>query len=88
MMRKETTAMQLFKSKLLLILTTLAFILAFSVTTSTAQEKQKMKGKSYGVFTKYEQMKPDDTEGHTMTSYEAKGLERDRVEISHFSTKE
>ena len=65
--------MQIFKSKLLLILTTLAFILAFSVTTSTAQEKVKINAKATGVFTEYEQMKPDDTEGHTLTSYEAKG---------------
>jgi hypothetical protein len=73
MMRKETEAMQIFKSKLLLILTTLAFILAFSVTTSTAQEKVKINSKYTGVFTKMEQMKPDDTEGHTLSSYEAKG---------------
>ena len=66
--------MQVFKSKLLLVLTTLALILAFGVTTSTAQEKVKIKSKTYGVFTKYEQMKPDDTEGHTMTSYESKGV--------------
>ena len=65
--------MQVFKSKLLLVLTTLALIIAFGVTTSTAQEKLKIKTTAYGVFTKYEQMKPDDTEGHTMTSYEAKG---------------
>jgi hypothetical protein len=72
-MRKETEAMQIFKSKLLLILTTLSFILAFSVTTSTAQEKVKMQSKYYGVFTKYEQMKIDDAEGHAMSFYEAKG---------------
>ena len=65
--------MQIFKSKLLLILTTLALILAFGVTTSTAQEKVKMESKYYGVFTKFDQMKPDDTEGHTMSFYEAKG---------------
>jgi hypothetical protein len=65
--------MKIFKSKLLLILTILAFILALSVTTSTAQEKLKMKVKSVGVFTTLEQMKLDDTEGHTLTSYEAKG---------------
>ena len=65
--------MQIFKSKLLLILTTLAFILAFSVTTSTAQEKLKINAKATGVMTKMEQMKPDDTEGHTLNSYEAKG---------------
>ena len=65
--------MQIFKSKLLLILITLAFILAFSVTTSTAQEKVKINSKYTGVFTKMEQMKIDDTEGHTMSFYEAKG---------------
>ena len=65
--------MQIFKSKLLLILTTLAFILAFSVTTSTAQEKVKINSKYTGVFTKMEQIKPDDTEGHTLSLYEAKG---------------
>jgi len=65
--------MQIFKSKLLLILTTLAFILAFSVTTSTAQEKVKINSKYTGAFTKMEQIKPDDTEGHTLSLYEAKG---------------
>ena len=65
--------MQIFKSKLLLILTTLAFILAISVTMSMAQEKVKITSKYTGVFTKMEQMKLDDIEGHTMTSYEAKG---------------
>ena len=65
--------MQIFKSKLLLILITLAFILAFSVTTSMAQEKVKISAKSTGVMTKIEQMEPDDTEGHTMTSSVAKG---------------
>jgi hypothetical protein len=47
--------------------------LAFGVTTSLAQEKVKIKTKYYGVFTKYEQMKPADTEGHTMSFYESKG---------------
>ena len=65
--------MQIFKSKLLLILITLAFIFAFSVTTSTAQEKVKINSKYTGVFTKMERMKIDDTEGHTLNSYEAKG---------------
>jgi len=65
--------MQVFKSKLLLVLTTLALIIAFGVTTSTAQEKMKIKSKVYGVFTKIERMKPADTEGHTMSFYEAKG---------------
>ena len=73
MMRKETTAMQIFKSKLLLTLTTLAFILTLSVTTSMAQEKVKITSKYTGVFTKTEQIKPDDTEGHTLNLYEAKG---------------
>ena len=65
--------MQIFKSKLLLILITLVFILAFSVTTSTAQEKVKIDSKYTGVFTKMERMNIDDTEGHTLNSYEAKG---------------
>ena len=65
--------MQIFKSKYLLILTTLAFILAFSVTTSTAQEKVKIDSKYTGVFTKMEQMKLDDTEGHILNSHESKG---------------
>jgi len=73
MMRKETAAMQIFKSKLLLTLTTLAFILTLSVTTSMAQEKVKITSKYTGVFTKTEQIKPDDTEGHTLNLYEAKG---------------
>ena len=65
--------MKIYKSKLFLVLTTLALILTFGVTTSTAQEKINMKAKYYGVFTKSEQMKPDDTEGHTMSFYESKG---------------
>ena len=65
--------MQLFKSNLLLILATLALILAFSVTTSTAQEKVKINSKYTGVFTKMEQMKLDDTEGHILNSHESKG---------------
>ena len=66
--------MQLLKSKrLMLLLITFASIFAFGVTTSLAQEKVKIKSKTYGVFTKFEQLKPDDTEGHTMTLYVAKG---------------
>jgi len=38
-----------------------------------AQEKVKITSKYTGVFTKMEQMKLDDTEGHTLNSYEAKG---------------
>jgi hypothetical protein len=73
-MRKEIMTMQILKSnKLSVVLTALALILAFGVPTSTAQEKIKDKSKVYGVFTKFEQMKPDDTEGHTMSFYEAKG---------------
>jgi len=88
MMRKETADVQIFKSKLLLILTTHVFILAFSITTSTAQEKVKINSKYTGVFTKMEQMKLDDTEGHTLNSYEAKGVEQDLPEDSHLSTEE
>jgi hypothetical protein len=72
-MRKETDAMQIIKSHLLLMLTALALVLVFGVTTSTAQETIKMTTKYYGVFTKMEQMNLDDTEGHTMSFYESKG---------------
>jgi hypothetical protein len=72
-MRKETKAMQLSKSKLFLIITTLVLILAFSVTTSMAQEKIKISSTYTGAFTKMEQIKPDDIEGHTLSLYEAKG---------------
>ncbi len=66
--------MQLLKSKrLMLLLMTLVSIFAFGATTSLAQEKVKVKTKYYGVFTTFEQMKPDDTEGHTLSLYEAKG---------------
>jgi hypothetical protein len=66
--------MQLLKSKkLMLLLITLVSIFAFGATTSLAQEKVKIKTKFYGVFTTFEQMKPDDTEGHTLSLYEAKG---------------
>jgi hypothetical protein len=73
-MRKEIVIMQILKSnKLSVVLIALVIILAFGVTTSTAQERIKTKSKVYCVFTKFEQMKPDDTEGHTMSFYEAKG---------------
>jgi len=71
---KGGKSMQILKSKrLMLLLIVLVSILAFVVTTSLAQEKVKIKAKYYGVFTKFEQLKPDDTEGHTMSLYEAKG---------------
>ncbi len=66
--------MQLLKSKrLMLLFITIVSIFAFSVTTSLAQEKVKIKSKLYGVFTTFEVMKPGDTEGHTLSLYEAKG---------------
>jgi hypothetical protein len=75
-MRKEVEAMQLLKSKrLMLLLISLASIFALGVTTSIAQEKIKISGKRYGVFTKMEMMNVDDTEGHTLSLVESKGVD-------------
>ena len=60
-------------NKLLFVLTTLALILAFGVTTSSAK-KLKVKLEGIGVFTKSEKMKTDDVKGHAIISYEAKGV--------------
>ena len=70
--------MQIFKSKrsrLLLII--LALIIAFGVTTASAQDKVKVKIKKFIVITKYEVTEVPDTEGHILLQYEAKDISSD-----------
>jgi hypothetical protein len=70
-------AMQIFKSRSMLILVTLASIFAFGVTTALAQEKVKVKRKAFGVKIKSERIQVDDTEGHYLTLSEWKGVTSD-----------
>ena len=75
---KEAKAMQIFKlkiSRLLLIILTL--IIAFGVTTVSAQDKVKVKLTKYIVMTKYEITEVPDTEGHILMQYEAKDITSD-----------
>jgi len=70
--------MQIFKSKrsrLLLII--LALIIAFGVTTASAQDKVKVKFTKYIVITKYEQKEVGDIEDHFLVQYEAKDISSD-----------
>ena len=67
--------MQILKSKrLMLLLISFASIFAL-VTTSLAQEKIKISGKRYGVSTKREVIKLDDTKGHILVLSESKGID-------------
>jgi hypothetical protein len=75
-MRKEVEAMQVLKSKrLMLLIISLAMIFALGLTSSLAQEKTKFAGKRYGVMTKTEVIKLDDTEGHMLILSESKGID-------------
>lgn len=70
--------MQIFKSKrsrLLLIILTL--IIALGVTTTSAQDKVKVKFTKYMVMTKYEAKEVPDTEGHILMQYEGKDISSD-----------
>jgi len=68
--------MQILKSKkLMLLLISLSAIFALGVTTSLAQEKIKISGKRYGVTTKREVIKVDDTKGHILILSESKGID-------------
>ena len=68
--------MQMLNSKrLMLLLISLAAIFALGVTTSLAQEKIKFSGKRYGVSTKREVIKVDDTEGHILLLTESRGVD-------------
>jgi hypothetical protein len=70
--------MQIYKSKRSrLLLITLALIFAFGVTTASAQEKVKVKRKSFGILIKSERIQIDDTEGHFLTLSEWKGVTSD-----------
>ncbi len=53
----------------------LSLILAFGVITSTAEEKIKRSDKRYGVTTKVEMIKVDDTEGHIIQIAESTGFD-------------
>ena len=68
--------MRIIKSKrLMLLVISLASIFALGVTTSLAQEKTKIAGKRYGVHTKREVIKLDDTKGHVLVLSESKGID-------------
>ena len=70
--------MQILKSKRsMLILVTLASIIAFGVTSASAQDKVKVKYKKFIVITKYESSKVEDTEDHFLMQYEAKDISSD-----------
>jgi len=58
----------------MLLLISFASIFAL-VTTSLAQEKIKLAGKRYGVRTKAEVIKLDDTKGHILILSESKGTD-------------
>jgi hypothetical protein len=85
---EENKAMQIFKSKRsMLILVTLASIIAFGVTTALAQEKVKVKFKAFAVVTKKEKLKVDDTEGHFVSLYESKGVTSDGKFVRYFTSR-
>lgn len=68
--------MQMLKSKrLMLLLISLASIFALGLTSSLAEEKTKIAGKRYGVSTKREVIKLDDTKGHILVLSESKGVD-------------
>ena len=70
--------MQLFKSKRSrLLLITLTLIIAFGVTTASAQDKVKVKFTKYVVVTKCEITEVPDTEGHILLQYEGKDISSD-----------
>ena len=61
--------------RLMSLFISFTMIFTLSVTTSLAQEKVKITGKRYGVSTKTEVIKHDDTEGHVLILTEAKGFD-------------
>lgn len=68
--------MQMLKPKrLTLLLISLASIFVFGLTGSLAQEKTKIAGKIFAVNTKYEVIKLDDVEGHTLIQHQWKGID-------------
>ena len=80
--------MQILKSKRsMLILVTLASIIAIGVTTALAQEKVKVKFRAYAVTTKMEKFKVDDTEGHFVTLSESKGVTSDGKFTRYFTSR-
>jgi len=80
--------MQILKSKKsMLILVTLASIIAFGVTTALAQEMVKVKFKAYAVTTKMEELQVDGTEGHFVTLAESKGVTSDGKFTRYFTSR-
>jgi hypothetical protein len=61
--------------RLMLLLISLVGIFALGVATSFAQEKIKISGKRYGVATKTEVIKVDDTEGNILILGESRGID-------------
>ena len=80
--------MQILKSKRsMLILVTLALIIAFGVTTASAQDKVKVKFRAYAVTTKMERFEVGDTEGHFVTLSESKGVTSDGKFTRYFTSR-
>ena len=67
--------MEIYKSRLLLIV--LASIIAFGVTTASAQDKVKVKLTKFIVITKWEQKEVGDVKDHFLVHYEAKDISSD-----------
>jgi hypothetical protein len=83
---KGGTAMQLLKSKkLMLLLITLVSIFAFGATTSLAQEKVKVKKTAFGIQIKSENVKIGDKEGHSLVLSQWKGATSDG-EFTRYTT--
>jgi hypothetical protein len=82
--QKEGKTMQPLKcGRIILILTSLALIFAFGVTTSLAQETVKLKGKVYLFNIKTEVMKVNDTDGHVMLIADLKGVDVSSGMLAH-----
>ena len=80
--------MQILKSKRsMLILVTLASIIALGVTTALAQEMVRVEFKAFAVTTKMEKFKVDGTEGHFVTLAESKGVTSDGKFTRYFTSR-
>ncbi len=72
---KGGKSMKIFKSKSWIVVTfSLALIIFFCVTYSTAQEKIKISGKVTTAYTIRHEIKCDDTEGHSIFIVKSEGV--------------
>ncbi|MDJ0784879.1 MAG: hypothetical protein QNJ22_23135 [Desulfosarcinaceae bacterium] len=60
-------------AKAIIYYTLIIIAMAVFAQIAAAGDIIKLEAKSYGVFTQLNQLKPGDTEGHTLASYEARG---------------